>query len=108
MKSTLETKTSPFLKEQINNLRFRLKLVRRMQFLGVLEFHSGLTKYVFIYIEYMSWANACFAAAMILFSASLVISLIEILRSTVRWNWSSVIWKDWKIPTWLIISAPSA
>ena len=36
----------------------------------------------FIYIEYMSWANACFAAAMILFSASLVISLIEILRST--------------------------
>ena len=30
----LRNETSPFLKEQINNLRFRLKLVRRMQFLG--------------------------------------------------------------------------
>ncbi|HAE14432.1 MAG: DUF2721 domain-containing protein [Chitinophagales bacterium] len=78
----LRNETSPFLKEQINNLRFRLKLVRRMQFLGVLSFILALLSMYFIYIEYMSWANACFAAAMILFSASLVISLIEILRST--------------------------
>ena len=53
-----------------------------MQFLGVLSFILALLSMYFIYIEYMSWANACFAAAMILFSASLVISLIEILRST--------------------------
>jgi hypothetical protein len=77
-----KNETSPFLKEQINNLRYRLKLVRRMQFLGVLSFIVALLSMYFIYIEEMSLANIFFATAMILFSASLVLSLIEILRST--------------------------
>ncbi len=77
-----KNETSPFLKEQISNLRYRLKLVRRMQFLGVLSFILALISMYLIYIEEFPWANICFAASMVLFSGSLVLSLIEILRST--------------------------
>jgi len=77
-----KNESGPFLEEQIANLRYRLKLVRRMQFLGVTSFILALLSMYFIYIEEMSWANILFAASVFFFAISLVISLIEILRST--------------------------
>ena len=77
-----KNESGPFHEEQIANLRYRLKLVRRMQFLGVTSFILALLSMYFIYIEEMSWANILFAASVFFFAISLVISLIEILRST--------------------------
>jgi hypothetical protein len=74
--------SGPFLEQQIANLRYRLKLVRRMQFLGVTSFILALLSMYFIYIEEMGYANLFFASSVLFFAVSLVVSLIEILRST--------------------------
>ncbi len=67
---------------QIRNLQFRIKLVRRMQFFGVTSFIVALVSMYLIYQEAMEAAHIAFATAMVLFAISLVISLIEIMKST--------------------------
>lgn len=67
---------------QIRNLQFRIKLVRRMQFFGVMSFIIALVSMYLIYVDNLRWAHITFASAMLLFACSLVISLIEILKST--------------------------
>ncbi len=67
---------------QIQNLRKRLRLIRRMQALGVLSFISAMVSMVFIYWEYELGANVFFATSLLLFTASLSFSLIEIQIST--------------------------
>lgn len=67
---------------QISNLRYRLKLIKNMQALGVLSFLSCIICMYFIYIELMNWAHALFAFSLMSFVASLLISLIEIQIST--------------------------
>ena len=74
--------TSPILHGQIRNLRFRLKLVRRMQFLGVMSLLTSIVCMYLIYIEDMTLAGWCFAISVLLLSVSLVFSLIEIQIST--------------------------
>ena len=78
----VKNESGPYLAEQINNLRYRLKLVRRMQFLGVTSFILSILSMYFIYIENTYLANLFFGTSMILFAGSLVLSLIEILQST--------------------------
>lgn len=73
---------SPILKDQIRNLRHRLRLVRQMQLFGVLSFLIALLSMYFIYTGRMTAAHYSFATAVILFAISLVISLVEIWRST--------------------------
>ncbi len=67
---------------QIKTLKYRLKLIKNMQAFGVLSFLSCITSMYFIYINSMTWANLLFGAAMISFTISLIISLIEIKQST--------------------------
>ncbi len=67
---------------QIKTLKYRLKLIKNMQAFGVLSFLSCIASMYFIYIDSMTWANLLFGAAMIAFTISLIISLVEIQQST--------------------------
>jgi hypothetical protein len=67
---------------QIKNLRFRLKLIKNMQALGIISFISCIICMYFIYIEKMTLAHFFFAFSLISFTASLCFSLLEIQKST--------------------------
>ncbi|MES2372313.1 MAG: DUF2721 domain-containing protein [Bacteroidota bacterium] len=67
---------------QIRNLRYRLKLIKNMQALGVVTFLSCILCMYLIYIESMTAANIVFAASLLTFSGSLALSLLEIQLST--------------------------
>lgn len=67
---------------QIKNLRYRLKLIKNMQALGVITFLSCILCMYLIYIEAMPIAHIVFAISLLTFSASLALSLLEIQLST--------------------------
>ena len=67
---------------QIKSLKYRLKLIKNMQFFGVASFLFCLLCMYMIYINEMSFAKLFFALAIISFAFSLIISLIEIIQST--------------------------
>ena len=67
---------------QIKNLRYRLKLIKNMQALGVITFLSSIFCMYLIHREAMVFANIVFAFSLITFSASLTLSLLEIQLST--------------------------
>ncbi len=67
---------------QIRIIRFRLRLVRQMQLFGVLSFLIALASMYFIYLGKMDGAHFTFAFSMICFVISLVLSLVEIWKST--------------------------
>ncbi len=69
------------IRAQIRILRYRLRLVRQMQLFGVLSFLIALGSMYFIYSGNMDAAHFTFAASMIAFVVSLVLSLIEIWKS---------------------------
>ncbi|MFN0275190.1 MAG: DUF2721 domain-containing protein [Chitinophagales bacterium] len=77
-----ENRTNKNLHLQIKNLQYRIKLVRRMQLFGVLSFLFALICMYLIYIEKMEFAHIIFLISILLFAISLVLSLIEIMRST--------------------------
>jgi Na+/melibiose symporter-like transporter len=64
---------------QIKNLRYRLKLIKNMQALGVVTFLGCI---YLIYVQYMLAANIIFAISLLSFSASLLLSFLEIQLST--------------------------
>jgi len=70
------------LRGQIKNLRYRLKLIKNMQALGIISFISCIICMYFIYIEKMMPAHFFFAFSLISFTASLLYSLLEIQKST--------------------------
>jgi len=67
---------------QIKNLRYRLKLIKNMQALGVLTFLSSILCMYFIYVEWMVMAHWVFAFSLFIFAASLALSFLEIQLST--------------------------
>ncbi len=67
---------------QIKNMRYRLKLIKNMQTLGVIAFLSCILSMYLIYIEQLGWANFMFAFSLIAFAISLCMSLVEIQLST--------------------------
>jgi Protein of unknown function (DUF2721) len=67
---------------QIKNLRYRLKLIKNMQALGVITFLCCILCMFLIYAEYNDAAHWVFALSLVAFSASLFLSLIEIQLST--------------------------
>ncbi len=77
-----ENKTNKTLHLQIKNLQYRIKLVRRMQFFGVMSFLFAIISMYAIYMDEMQIANITFIICILLFALSLVISLMEIQRST--------------------------
>jgi hypothetical protein len=77
-----EPKEAALLHAQIKNLKFRLRLVKNMQILGVLSFTLAIVSMYFIYREEMDLADISFASALILFCLSLILSLVELINST--------------------------
>ena len=63
-------------------MRYRLKLIKNMQALGVSSFLCCILCMYMIYLEATFLAHLIFAVSMLSFSASLVVSLIEINLST--------------------------
>lgn len=77
-----DDKNSIIIPQQIKNLRTRLKLIKNMQAFGVLSFISCIVCMYFIYIGRDFIGEIFFALSLILFTASLFMSLIEIQIST--------------------------
>jgi hypothetical protein len=67
---------------QIKNLRYRIKLVKNMQALGIVTFLLCIICMYLIYIEAMGWAHVVFAFSLLSFTVSLLLSLLEIQLST--------------------------
>jgi hypothetical protein len=67
---------------QIKNLRYRLKLIKNMQALGVVTFLGCILCMYLIYVQFMLAANVIFSLSLISFAASLLLSLLEIQLST--------------------------
>lgn len=67
--------------EQIKSLKYRLKLIRNMQMLGVMAFLCSILCMYAIYTDHISSANIIFATGMLSFALSLCLSLVEILQS---------------------------
>lgn len=79
---TNDEKPNLLLHAQIKNLRFRLRLVKYMQIMGVSSFLLAIICMGFIYYDYMTYARYIFTFAMILFGASLICSIVELTQST--------------------------
>jgi hypothetical protein len=67
---------------QISNLRYRLMLVRSMQFLAVMSILLTIICISLIFLEQQLAAKIVFLLSVTLFGISLVLSLLEILKST--------------------------
>ncbi|RZF62713.1 DUF2721 domain-containing protein [Sphingobacterium corticibacterium] len=77
----LEHNKKGVLQGQIGNLRYRLKLLRHMQGMGVLSFISCIVCMYGIYLNNMLIAEITFALSLLFFTVSLVISFVEIQLS---------------------------
>jgi cellobiose-specific phosphotransferase system component IIC len=67
---------------QIHSLRYRLRLVRYMQTLGVFSFVCSVFCMYSIYAEWTVASRYIFAVSLLSLLISLVISLVEITQST--------------------------
>lgn len=77
----LEHNRAGVLHGQIGNLRYRLKLLRHMQGMGVLSFICCIVCMYGIYLENALFAEITFALSLLFFTVSLLISFIEIQLS---------------------------
>jgi hypothetical protein len=68
--------------KQIKNLRLRLRLIRLMQWFGVLSLFLCVLCMFFIYEQQAQWADILFIASLIAMLLSLFLSLSEIQIST--------------------------
>lgn len=67
---------------QLKNLRYRLKVIKNMQILGVLSFLLAIVSMFLIYNNVFEGARWVFASALLAFILSLILSLVELLHST--------------------------
>jgi hypothetical protein len=67
---------------QLKNLRARLNLIRYMQSFGVLSFFCCVMCMYAIYRNWMELAHWIFAGSLLFLLASIVLSLLEIQKST--------------------------
>jgi len=77
----LDHHKSGVLHGQIKNLRYRLKLIKNMQAMGVLSFVSCIVCMYCIYRELDYLSELTFALSLLFFTISLMISLVEIQLS---------------------------
>ena len=68
--------------QQIKNLRLRLRLIRLMQFFGILSLILCVLSMFFVYEQMPMWANSLFALSLVAMLISLFLSLSEIQIST--------------------------
>lgn len=74
----LEHHKSGVLHGQIKNLRYRLRLIKQMQAMGVLSFVTCIACMYCIYVGHHPLTELTFALSLLFFAVSLVISLLEI------------------------------
>ena len=67
---------------QIKNLRYRLKLIKNMQALGVITFLGSILSMFLVYLDKADAASIVFVISLLSFSFSLLLSFIEIQLST--------------------------
>ena len=67
---------------QIRNLRYRLRLIKNMQALGVVSFLCCIICMYCIYLDNRNAADILFALSLVFFLWSLILSLMEIQMST--------------------------
>jgi hypothetical protein len=67
---------------QIKNLKYRIKLIQKMQTYGVATLLLSIVSMFFIFIQYQTSAKIVFVLSLISFSVSIFLSLIEIRLST--------------------------
>ena len=68
--------------KQIRNLRLRLRLIRMMQFFGILSLILCVLSMFFVFEQLSGWANFLFASSLVAMLISLFLSLSEIQIST--------------------------
>jgi hypothetical protein len=78
----LKSEKPGILSGQIKNLKYRLRLIKNMQALGILSFLSCIVCMYCIYLNYKMGADILFALSLIFFLWSLTLSLVEIQLST--------------------------
>ncbi|MEQ1623920.1 MAG: DUF2721 domain-containing protein [Sediminibacterium sp.] len=66
---------------QIKNIRYRLKLIKNMQMLGMMSIITSICSIFLIYIDQTAIAHMLFAFSLLAFMISLGISLLEISLS---------------------------
>lgn len=69
------------LHAQIKSIRYRLKLIRNMQMLGMMSIITSICSIFLIYIDQTAIAHVLFAFSLLAFMISLGISLLEISLS---------------------------
>ncbi len=75
------------LLKQIKILRIRINMVRQMQAMGVFSFLCCVVTMFSIYKQWNGLTTYFFAASLLTFLASLIISLLEISQSTKALEW---------------------
>lgn len=70
------------LRQQINNLRVRLNLIRSMQILGISSLLLCVLCMFLVYVNWIAVAEAMFGIALFLLMGSLSVSIREIIIST--------------------------
>ena len=78
----IKNEPTPVIHAQIKNLRYRLLLIRRMQLLGVLSFLFAIICMYLIFVNEMMCANMVFVISTLFLVTSLILSLLEIMKST--------------------------
>lgn len=77
-----EETSAPPLKQQINQLRTRLGIIKNMQATAIVSFLLAAVTMFLIYVEMRVWANIIFGISLIFLMISLVLSLLEVQLST--------------------------
>ncbi len=77
-----EETSSPPLKQQINQLRTRLGIIKNMQATAIVSFLLAAVTMFLIYVEMEGWANAIFGISLVFLMISLILSLLEVQLST--------------------------
>ena len=75
------------LLKQIKILRIRINMVRQMQTLGVFSFLCCTLTMFSVYKQWNNFTSYAFAASLLSFLISLIISLLEISQSTKALEW---------------------
>lgn len=76
-----ETSAHP-LRQQIQQLRKRLGIIKNMQATAIISFLLAAVTMFLVYVELNVWANIIFGISLIFLVVSLVLSLIEVQVST--------------------------
>jgi len=77
-----EETSAPPLKQQINQLRTRLGIIKNMQASAIISFLLAAVTMFLIYVEMRVWANVIFGISLVFLMISLILSLLEVQLST--------------------------